>query len=85
LLQLSNSKSTRLSTSTGVGCNTTYTPKGETHSIAMLVKNAILHLVRDLFGYELGSLTQGNTKDVWTWVNEPNVTHVFVQPCWNKA
>jgi hypothetical protein len=53
LLQLSNSGSTRPSTSSGVGCSTTYTPKGETRSIAMLVRNAVLHLVCDLSGYEL--------------------------------
>ncbi len=54
LLQLSNSRSIGSSTSSGVQCKTTYIPKGETCSIAMLVKNAILHLVHDLFNYELG-------------------------------
>lgn len=54
LLQLSNYGSIGSSTSSGVRCNTTYIPKRETCSIAMLVKNAILHLVRDLFNYEFG-------------------------------
>ncbi len=53
MLELSNSRSTRPSTSGGVGCTTKYTLKGETHSITMLARNAVLHLVCDLFGYEL--------------------------------
>ncbi len=54
MLHLSNSGSIGSSTSSGAQCNTTYTPKGETCSIAMLVKNVVLHLVRDLSNYELG-------------------------------
>jgi hypothetical protein len=32
----------------------TYIPKGETRSITMLARNAVLHLVRDLSSYESG-------------------------------
>ncbi len=54
MLQLSNSRLTRPLTSSGVGCSTTYTLKGETHSMTMLVRNIVLHLVRDLYNYESG-------------------------------
>ncbi len=52
LLELSNSRSIGPSTSSGVGYNTTYTPKGVIHSITMLARNVVLHLIRDLSHYE---------------------------------